>query len=172
MEDGSTIPGVIAPSSLADYLEVMTRAVFQAGVSWKQIAQHWPAYGEAFAGFDPAKVAAFDEVDAARILATPGILRMPRKVDATIRNAAALEEIDRNAGFANYLRSFESYAALAKDIKKRFAFMGDLNVWYFLFRTGEPVPRFEEWLATIPGAHPRMREMVDLARASGNSPER
>ena len=38
--------------------------------------------------------------------------------------------------------------------------MGDLNVWYFLFRTGEPVPRFEPWVETIAGTHPRMHEMV------------
>jgi len=35
-----TIPDVIVPASPADYFEVMTRAVFQAGVRWKQIAEH------------------------------------------------------------------------------------------------------------------------------------
>jgi hypothetical protein len=167
-----TIPDVIEPRSLADYFEVMTRAVFQAGVSWKQIAQYWDAYREAFAGFDPAAVAAYDDVDVERVLATPGILRMPRKIRATIRNAGALLEADReHGGFARYLRSFGSYAALAKDFKQRFALMGDMNVWYFLFRTGESVPRFEPWVATIRGEHPRMREMVDRARALGRSPE-
>ena len=168
-----TIPDVIVPRSLPDYLEVMTRAVFQAGVSWKQIAQHWDAYREAFAGFDPATVAAFDDVDVERVLTTPGILRMPRKIRATIRNADAMLEAEReHGGFAKYLRSFGSYAALARDLKRRFGLMGDMNVWYFLFRTGEGVPRFESWVATIRGEHPRMREMVDRARAAGRSPER
>jgi len=49
--------------------------------------------------------------------------------------------------------------------------MGDMNVWYVLFRTGHAVPRFEEWVSTIPGDHPRMREMVELARATGRSRE-
>ena len=49
-------------------------------------------------------------------------------------------------------------------MRKRFKFMGDLNVYYFLFRIGQPVPNFEEWLTTIDGDHPKMREMVDLAR--------
>jgi DNA-3-methyladenine glycosylase I len=167
-----TIPEVIDPASLADYLEVMTRAVFQAGVSWKQIAQHWDAYREAFEAFDPATVAAYDDLDVARVLAIPGILRMPRKVHATIRNANALLQVDRDHGtFLNYLRSFESYAALVKDFKKRFTFMGDMNIWYLLFRTGEPVPRFESWVATIRGEHPRMREMVERARLADCSPE-
>jgi DNA-3-methyladenine glycosylase I len=167
-----TIPDVIAPASLADYFEVMTRAVFQAGVSWKQIAAPWDAYREAFASFDPVTVAAYGDLDVERVLATPGILRMPRKVRAAIANAAALLEADREYdGFARYLRSFASYAALARDFKRRFAFMGEMNVWYFLFRTGEPVPRFETWVKTIRGEHPRMREMVERARREGRSPE-
>lgn len=166
------IPDVISPASPADYFEVITRAVFQAGVSWKQIAAHWPAYRTAFANFDPARVALFDDLDIEGVLAVPGILRMPRKVRATIANAKALLAIEREHGtIAEYLRSFGSYAMLAKDIKARFALMGDMNVWYFLFRTGSAVPRFEEWVATIRGDHPRMREMVERARQEGRSPE-
>ena len=167
-----TIPGVIEPASPADYFEVMTRAVFQAGVRWKQIAEHWDAYGAAFANFDPAVVAAYDNLDVERVLATPGILRMPRKVRATIANAKTLADVEReHGGIRPYLRSFDSYQSLAKDLKRRFALMGDMNVWYFLFRTNEPVPRFETWVKTIRGEHPRMREMVDRARKDGRSPE-
>ncbi len=167
-----TIPEVIVPRSDADYLEVMTRAVFQAGVRWQQIAERWDAYRTAFAGFDPAQVAAYDDLDIERVLATPGILRMPKKVRATIANARALLEAAReHDGFANYLRSFDSYESLAKDLNRRFSLMGPMNVWYFLFRTGEPVPRFEAWVQTIRGEHPRMREMVEVARRQGRSPE-
>jgi Methyladenine glycosylase len=168
----NAIPDVVGPASLTDYFEVMTRAVFQAGVSWKQIAERWEAYRTAFAGFDPRRVAAFDDLDVERVLATPGILQMRRKVLASIANARTIVELDADSGgFAAYLRSFGSYEALAKDFKKRFSFMGDMNVWYFLFRTGEPVPRFEVWVKTIPGDHPRMREMVQRARAAGRSSE-
>jgi 3-methyladenine DNA glycosylase Tag len=167
-----TIPEVVEPVSLADYFEVMTRAVFQAGVSWKQIAAPWDAYREAFADFDPVRVAAYDGLDIERVLATPGVLRMPRKVRATIANAKELLQVDREpGGIAAYLGSFASYPELARDLKRRFALMGDMNVWYFLFRTGRPVPRFEEWAKTIPGEHPRMREMVERARSGGRSSE-
>ena len=150
----------------------MTRAVFQAGVSWAQIAKHWNAYRRAFAEFDVRRVAAFGEADVASVLAEPGILRMRRKVDGTIANAAALLEVESQFGtFRDYARSFDSYAARARDIKRRFAFMGDMNVWYLLFRTGEPVPHFDQWVTTIRGDHPRMREMVELARNAGRSPE-
>ena len=167
------IPEVIAPTSLCDYLEVMTRAVFQAGVSWRQIAEHWQAYRAAFDEFDPQRVAAYDEIDVARVLGTPGVLRSPRKVRATIANARALLGAEREyGGFDVYLRSFATYDQLVADFRKRFTFMGEMNVWYALFRTGYPVPRFEPWVETIRGDHPRMREMVALARESGRSPER
>ena len=170
--DPQSVPDVIVAHALNDYFEVMTRAVFQAGVAWKQIASHWDAYHEAFARFDPAVVSRYDGLDIERILETPGILRMPKKIRATVANAGALLAADREfGGFASYLRAFDSYAALAKDIKKRFALIGDMSAWYFLFRVGEPVPRFEPWVATIPGDHPRMREMVDKAREDGRSPE-
>ena len=170
--DTPVIPEIVTPRRLGDYLEVMTRAVFQAGLSWSQIAQHWDAYRAAFAGFDGAALAAFGEADVQRILETPGILRSPRKVSATLHNAREMLELDREpGGFRRYLRGHEGYAALAKDLKKRFAFMGEMNAWYFLFRVGEPVPRFEHWVKTIPGEHPRMREMVLLARSQGRSPE-
>lgn len=166
------IPEVIVPASLRDYFEVMTRAVFQAGVRWRQIADNWAAYREAFAAFDPVRVAAFDDFDVERIASAPGILRISRKVRATVANARALLEVEREyGGFGAYVAAFASYAELAKDFKRRFAFMGDMNVWYVLFRTGHPVPRFETWVETIRGDHPRMREMVEQARASGRSPE-
>ncbi len=168
----TTIPEVIEHPSPAQVLEIITRAVFQAGVKWAQIAEHWDAYRDAFAGFDVGRVAAFDSIDVERVLAHPGILRVGRKVNATIANAQALLAIAREFGsFHQYVASYDAYAALAKDIKTRFTGVGDMNVWYVLFRCGEHVPRFEPWVKTIPGEHPRMREMVALAREQGRSPE-
>jgi hypothetical protein len=167
----SDIPDVVVHPRLCDYLDVMSRAVFQAGLSWASIGPHWEQYRAAFDGFDPAKVACYTEGDVDRLMRADGVLHSARKIRATIENAAAIVELDRNGGFAAYLRSFHDYATLAADIKKRFKFMGDMNVWYFLFRVHEPVPRFEHWVKTIPGEHPRMKEMVLKARDAGTSME-
>jgi 3-methyladenine DNA glycosylase Tag len=167
------IPEVVECPSDAQVLEIITRAVFQAGVKWAQIAEHWDAYRDAFAEFDVPRVAVLDSIDVERVLAHPGILRVARKVRATIANAQTLLDIaDEFGSFHDYVASFDVYEPLAKDIKKRFTGVGDMNVWYVLFRCGEPVPRFEPWVNTIPGEHPRMREMVALAREQGRSPER
>ena len=132
------------------------------------IAAKWDGFREAFYNFDVARVAAFDEGDVARLCADENILRSPKKIRATIKNAQTILELDgAHDGFAKYLRSFPDYATFAKDFRKRFKFMGDMNVWYFRFRIGEDVPNFEQWLPTIEGEHPRMKEMVAKARAEG-----
>lgn len=167
-----TIPGQIDRPDLRDYLAVMSRAVFQAGLRWSTIAQHWDAYAQAFDDFDPAVVAHYGDADVDRIMRAPGVLHSARKIRATIHNAHELLELDRRpGGIASYLRSFPDYAALAKDLRGRFKFMGEMNAWYFLFRVCEPVPRFEQWVETIQGEHPRMKEMVEKARLAGTSTE-
>ena len=163
----STIPERAEPRSLDGYLEVMTRAVFQAGVSWAMIAQRWEAFRRAFSDFDVGRVATFDDVDIDRAL-QENILRSPKKVRATIANAQTILALDQQYGaFKAYLHAFPNYDELCADIRKRFKFMGAMNVWYFLFRVGEDVPPFEEWVKTIPGDHPRMQEMVERARREG-----
>ncbi len=162
-----TIPERTRPQRLGDYLAIITRAIFQAGLSWRIIASQWDAFERLFDGFDPATVAAFGEHDVERLMADGGIVRSRKKILATVANAATLREIEGRMGFAAYLRSFAAYEELAADLRERFAFLGELSVYYLLFRVGEPVPRFEEWERTIKGDHPRMREMVAHARARG-----
>jgi DNA-3-methyladenine glycosylase I len=59
----------------------------QAGLSWATILHKRDGYRRAFAGFDPALVAAFDEADTARLLADAEIVRNRAKVAAAIDNA-------------------------------------------------------------------------------------
>ncbi|MDZ4836390.1 MAG: DNA-3-methyladenine glycosylase I [Candidatus Melainabacteria bacterium] len=156
------IPKQIKPTKLGDYLEVMTKAVFQAGVSWAQIENKWESYGQAFENWDIEKVAAFDEKDIERLMEHPGVMHSKKKISGTIKNARMIVELDKEfKGFENYLRSKPDYEDLRKDLKKRFSFLGEMNAYYFLFRVGEPVPEFEGWVKTIEGEHPRMREMVE-----------
>ena len=66
----------------------------QAGLSWITILRKRDAYRAAFAGFDPVKVAAFDDDDIARCLADAGIVRNRAKVNAAVGNARAWLELD------------------------------------------------------------------------------
>jgi DNA-3-methyladenine glycosylase I len=132
------------------------------------IETRWEAYLRLFEGFDPRVVAAFGEGDVERIMEDGGIVRTRKKIVATIENARTMLSLAAAHGsFRAYLQSFGSYAELAADLKKRFKFLGELSAYYFLFRVGERVPHFEDWEKTVPGDHPRMREMIALARSNG-----
>lgn len=62
---------------------------FQSGLSWATILRKRPAFRTAFAGFEPASVAAFDEGAVARLMNDAGIVRNERKINAAITNAQA-----------------------------------------------------------------------------------
>jgi DNA-3-methyladenine glycosylase I len=63
---------------------------FQSGLSWLVILRKREGFRRAFANFDPAVVAEFDDADIARLLADPGIVRNRAKIEATRRNARAV----------------------------------------------------------------------------------
>jgi DNA-3-methyladenine glycosylase I len=71
----------------------------QAGLSWSTILRKRDGYRRAFAGFDPALVARFDDEDVARCMADSGIVRNRAKITATIGNARAWLELDDAAAF-------------------------------------------------------------------------
>jgi len=62
---------------------------FQSGLSWLTILRKRHAFREAFAGFDPDRVAEFDERDVSRLLGDASIVRHRGKIEAAIRNARA-----------------------------------------------------------------------------------
>lgn len=69
--------------------ERLSLEAFQSGLSWVTVLRKRPAFREAFAGFDPDAVAAFDEADVERLMANEGIIRNHAKILATIDNARA-----------------------------------------------------------------------------------
>jgi DNA-3-methyladenine glycosylase I len=70
--------------------ELLCLEAFQSGLSWLTILRKRPGFRAAFADFDPATVAAFDDDDVARLMADERIVRNRAKIDATIANARAL----------------------------------------------------------------------------------
>jgi hypothetical protein len=166
------VPRIILEPALDDHLAVMSRAIFQAGMSWAFIASRWSAFLTAFDGFAVARVATYGEADVERLMEAEGIVHARGKIEGTIANAHALQSLEREYGsIGEYARRFADYDALYADAHARFAYLGDLSCYYWLFRTGLPVPPFERWMERQKSDHPRMREMVLTGRAEGRSPE-
>ncbi|MGE5228672.1 MAG: DNA-3-methyladenine glycosylase I [Deltaproteobacteria bacterium] len=144
-------PTQIVPAGLADYLDVISRAVFQSGMSWRVVEAKWEGFREAFAGFDPAVVAAFTDDDVERLAGDTRIIRNRRKIEATISNAQAMLELEAQpGGFAGWLRSHSDFDATVAALRGEFRFLGDTGAYYFLYVVGEDVPSHDEWMKKHP----------------------
>jgi DNA-3-methyladenine glycosylase I len=87
--------------------EFLTLEGAQAGLSWETILRKREAYREAFAGFDPGRVARFTPARVERLLRDDGIVRNRLKVESTVRNAQAVLAVQREHGSLDaYLWSF------------------------------------------------------------------
>jgi 3-methyladenine DNA glycosylase Tag len=152
-------PKKIRPTKTADYLEVLTKAVFQSGISWRVIEAKWPGFREAFDDFDPAKIAGLSERDVDRLATDTRVVRNRRKIEATVDNATEMLALEKEFGsIRKYLRSQGDFEATVADLRRRFRFIGDTSAYYFLHVVGEPVPPHEEWMArreTKPRREPR-----------------
>ncbi len=151
-------PEQIVPNRLGDYLDVLSKSVFQSGISWKVVDAKWPGTRLALCDFDPQRLADLTPADVDRLAADTRLVRNRRKIEATIDNAETLLELDRRHGsFKEYLRSFSNYDALAADLVKRFKFLGEMGAYHFLYVVGEPVPSWDDWCATHHSVAPRAR---------------
>ena len=80
---------------------------FQAGLAWITVLRKRDAFRQAFAGFEPAKVARFGERDVLRLLGNPGIIRSRAKIEATINGARIYCDMaDRGEDFTTFCWSF------------------------------------------------------------------
>jgi DNA-3-methyladenine glycosylase I len=130
----------------------------QAGLAWITILRKRDGYRRAFDGFEPARVAAYDEADVARLLADPGIVRNRAKVRSVIANARALLALaDAGGSFSDHLWSFvdgrplvnrwsslddvpaetDASRAMSRDLRRRgFSFVGPTIAYAFMQSAG------------------------------------
>jgi DNA-3-methyladenine glycosylase I len=138
--------------------EMLTLEGAQAGLSWAIVLGRREGYRSAFKGFDPQRVARFDDTDRARLLADVGIIRNRAKIAATIDNAKAFLEIQRefgsfdawiwklaggsprNSGFrtqADLPAETEISKAMSEELKRRgFRFVGPTIMYAYMQSVG------------------------------------
>jgi DNA-3-methyladenine glycosylase I len=138
--------------------EFLTLEGAQAGLSWTTILRKRENYAQAFDGFDPERIARYDEDRITALLANPGIVRNRRKIEATIQNARSFLAIQREYGmFDAYIWQFvggkplvnawktigeipaqtEESVAMSKDLLRRgFKFVGPTICYAHMQATG------------------------------------
>ena len=95
---------------------------FQAGLSWITILRKRDAFREEFEGFDPERVARWDDARIDRALQNPGIIRHRGKIESAVRGARRFQEIEGQEGFTPFLWSFVG----GEPIQNRFASMAEV----------------------------------------------
>ena len=139
-------PEKIIPQSLDDYLEIMSKSVFQSGMSWKVIENKWPGTREAFHNFDVQIVANFNELDIEELSKDTRVVRNYRKLIAIVSNARQMLALEKEYGsFQKYLRSHGNFDNTLNAIRKDFKFMGPTGIYVFLYVVGENVISHEEF---------------------------
>jgi 3-methyladenine DNA glycosylase Tag len=167
-------PTQIKPKGLADYLDVLSKAVFQSGMNWRVVEAKWDGTRDAFRGFDPNKVANLTPKQIDALAEDTRLIRNSRKIEATVENAETMLALENEfGGFKKYLRSFEDFETLSADLVKRFKFLGDTGSYYFLHVVGEPVPPHEQWMKSHrpQGVVPRTSK-ARTAKARTSKPRR
>jgi len=102
----------ITPQSPGDYLEVMSKVVFQSGMSYKIVKSKWPGTRKAFHEFDAAKVAGMTPTEVDRLTEDTRVIRNRRELEAVVSNAQKILELDAEfRGFQKYLRSHADFPA-------------------------------------------------------------
>jgi DNA-3-methyladenine glycosylase I len=130
----------------------------QAGLSWDTILNKRARYREVFDQFEAEKIARYDRKKIKELLKDAGIVRNRLKVEATVTNAKAFLQVQKDFGsFDRYIWAFVGGAprvnawkahkrlpaktvesdAMSKDLKKRgFRFVGSTICYAFMQATG------------------------------------
>lgn len=138
MIDRASIPP--RPTPDARYLENATRIIFMGGLNWKVVDNKWPAFLEAFDGFEPSSVAALTTEDIDRLADDASIIRNRKKLEATVANAAEIKALAGEHGsfdaFVQRLVDERGLPGAAKALAERFAYISDNGATFWMYSTG------------------------------------
>lgn len=141
----AVLPTPKSPAQLAAvaddrYLSTMSLRIFRAGLKHSLVDGKWPAFEEAFHGFDPRRVRAMSDEAMERLLADKRLIRHWGKLKSVRENAAAMVKLAEEKGsMGRYLSDWpgDQIVALWSDLAKRFTQMGGNSSAYFLRMVGK-----------------------------------
>lgn len=136
----------------------MTRAIFQAGFSWKVIDAKWPGFEEAFEGFVPVRWKFMSDDDLDDLLKDKRIVRNGPKIMTVRDNAILLCDLEDEYGSAAKCIAdwpMEDFVGLLEMLKKRGNRLGGNTGPYFLRFLGK-----DGWVLGRDGVAALIREGV------------
>src|SRR5207237_8374744 len=92
-------PPQYTAKTLDDYLEHLSKGVFQAGISWRVVEAKWPSITNAFHGFDVERVARMSDRNIDTLVQDERGIRSRQKIAAVVQKAHALLAPQRPGGF-------------------------------------------------------------------------
>ncbi len=138
--------------------EFLILETFQAGLSWITVLRKRENFRKAFDNFDYKKIANYNDDKFDELIQDAGIIRNRLKIKATITNAIAFMEVQKEFGsFSNYIWKFTKGKPIvnkwktlteipattklsdiiSKDLKKRrFKFVGSTVIYAHMQATG------------------------------------
>jgi len=138
--------------------EMLILEGMQAGLSWITVLKKRENFRVAFDGFDPHKVAAYDEAKVEELMANEGIIRNRLKINGAIVNARLfLDIVEKHGSFDKFIWSYVDNKPIvgrpktladipattplsdkiSKDLKKMgFKFVGSTIIYAYMQATG------------------------------------
>ena len=121
------------------YLSQMSLRIFRAGLKHSVVDAKWPAFEEAFLGFEPKRVVAMSDDELEALLQDQRLIRHWGKLKSVRANAAAMSELTDHGGMGAWLADWprDDVVALWAELGKRFAQLGGNSGPYFLRMVGK-----------------------------------
>jgi len=138
--------------------EMLILEGMQAGLAWITVLKKREAFREAFDGFDPAKIALYDDAKIQELMANEGIIRNRLKINAAVTNARLfLEAVEKYGSFDKLIWGYVDHTPItghqekvedmppttplsdriSKDLKKMgFKFVGSTIIYAFMQAVG------------------------------------
>ncbi len=133
-------PADLAATGDDRYLSRMSLRVFRAGLKHSVVDAKWPAFEEAFFGFDPRRVRAMPDESLEALMGNTGLIRHWGKLKSVRENAAAMLAIsEEHGGFGAWLAAWPSanIVGLWEALAKQFSQMGGNSGPMFLRMVGK-----------------------------------
>lgn len=141
----SSLPTIKSPAVLGKlpdsyYLSELSRRVFRAGLKHAMVDAKWPAFEQAFHGFDPVRVAYMSDDELEALMSNAAIIRHLGKIKSVRNNAQMVLDIAKQHGsFALWIAAWptDNIVALWTVLKKQGTQLGGQSGARFLRMVGK-----------------------------------